>query len=270
MAPLAGRFYAIRDAFNDTAIVADTGGTTYDVSLVRSGDVPFTREMWIGEPFRGHMTGFPSVDVRSIGAGGGRPLDALKRAQKASGLADAMVAHLEEGGLSPLSCVLGTAIEEGEVDTVGMRDMGEQPELDPKSYGFTDADMDRPIFLDGVLGLAGLFADRVDLHVRLGLDLARGHELRLRVGHVGALLLVEAHDRHLHLPSALHVHEAHAAVGRDAETGVPAVVRDLDPMVGRQLQDRGPLLEINVYSIDRDVRHDVSGRSGPWWAGSPF
>lgn len=30
-----------------------------------------TREMWIGEPYRGHMTGFPSVDVKSIGAGGG-------------------------------------------------------------------------------------------------------------------------------------------------------------------------------------------------------
>ncbi|MCT4554720.1 MAG: 2-oxoglutarate dehydrogenase E1 component [Pelagimonas sp.] len=27
------------------------------------------------------------------------------------------------------------------------------PELDPKSYGFTDADMDRPIFIDNVLGL---------------------------------------------------------------------------------------------------------------------
>ena len=71
MSPLAGRHYARRDAGNDTAIVADTGGTTYDVSLVRAGDIPFTREMWIGEPFRGHMTGFPSVDVRSIGAGGG-------------------------------------------------------------------------------------------------------------------------------------------------------------------------------------------------------
>jgi len=29
----------------------------------------------------------------------------------------------------------------------------EHPELDPKSYGFTDADMDRPIFIDNVLGL---------------------------------------------------------------------------------------------------------------------
>ena len=28
-----------------------------------------------------------------------------------------------------------------------------QPELDPRSYGFTDADLDRPIFIDNVLGL---------------------------------------------------------------------------------------------------------------------
>ncbi|MEQ8746118.1 2-oxoglutarate dehydrogenase E1 component [Pyruvatibacter sp.] len=29
----------------------------------------------------------------------------------------------------------------------------QHPELDPRSYGFTDADMDRPIFIDNVLGL---------------------------------------------------------------------------------------------------------------------
>ena len=38
---------------------------------MRRGRIPWTRETWIGQPFRGHMTGFPSVDVRSIGAGGG-------------------------------------------------------------------------------------------------------------------------------------------------------------------------------------------------------
>ena len=27
------------------------------------------------------------------------------------------------------------------------------PELRPETYGFTDADMDRPIFIDNVLGL---------------------------------------------------------------------------------------------------------------------
>ena len=71
MAPLAGRAYAEADSGADTAIIADSGGTTFDVSLVRGGRIPWTRETWIGEPYRGHMTGFPAVDVKSIGAGGG-------------------------------------------------------------------------------------------------------------------------------------------------------------------------------------------------------
>ncbi|NRB00681.1 MAG: 2-oxoglutarate dehydrogenase E1 component [Rhodobacteraceae bacterium] len=40
-----------------------------------------------------------------------------------------------------------------DLDPLGMRDQTPHPELDPKSYGFTEADMDRPIFLDKVLGL---------------------------------------------------------------------------------------------------------------------
>ena len=40
-----------------------------------------------------------------------------------------------------------------ELDPLGMRDHTPHPELDPKSYGFTEADMDRPIFIDAVLGL---------------------------------------------------------------------------------------------------------------------
>ena len=71
MAPVSGRYFAREDEGSDTAVIADTGGTTYDVSLVRRGRIPWTRETWIGQPYRGHMTGFPSVDVKSIGAGGG-------------------------------------------------------------------------------------------------------------------------------------------------------------------------------------------------------
>jgi N-methylhydantoinase A len=71
MAPVSGRYFARLDEKADTAVIADTGGTTYDVSLVRRGNIPLTRETWIGQPYRGHMTGFPSVDVKSIGAGGG-------------------------------------------------------------------------------------------------------------------------------------------------------------------------------------------------------
>jgi len=40
-----------------------------------------------------------------------------------------------------------------DLDPLGMRDHTPHPELDPKSYGFTEADMDRPIFIDNVLGL---------------------------------------------------------------------------------------------------------------------
>jgi N-methylhydantoinase A len=71
MAPVAGQYYSHHDGDFPTAIVADTGGTTFDVSLIRDGRIPWTRETWLGQPFRSHMTGFPSVDVKSIGAGGG-------------------------------------------------------------------------------------------------------------------------------------------------------------------------------------------------------
>ncbi|NAZ36650.1 2-oxoglutarate dehydrogenase E1 component [Rubellimicrobium sp. CFH 75288] len=40
-----------------------------------------------------------------------------------------------------------------DLDPLGMREVKPHPELDPASYGFTAADMDRPIFIDNVLGL---------------------------------------------------------------------------------------------------------------------
>ncbi|KAF0116267.1 MAG: 2-oxoglutarate dehydrogenase E1 component [Rhodobacteraceae bacterium] len=40
-----------------------------------------------------------------------------------------------------------------DLDPLGMAEKGSHPELDPASYGFTEADMDRPIFIDNVLGL---------------------------------------------------------------------------------------------------------------------
>ena len=41
---------------------------------------------------------------------------------------------------------------EADLDPLGLRRAGHHPELDPASYGFTEADMDRPIFIDMVLG----------------------------------------------------------------------------------------------------------------------
>ena len=38
------------------------------------------------------------------------------------------------------------------LDPLGLDKRGEHPELDPRAYGFTDADWDRPIFINNVLG----------------------------------------------------------------------------------------------------------------------
>lgn len=70
-APVAGRHFARLDAGSETAIVTDAGGTTYDVSLIREGRIPWTRQTVVGHPVYGYMTGFPSVDVKSVGAAGG-------------------------------------------------------------------------------------------------------------------------------------------------------------------------------------------------------
>ena len=42
---------------------------------------------------------------------------------------------------------------EADLDPLGLKPHEPHPELDPKTYGFTEADMDRPIFINNVLGL---------------------------------------------------------------------------------------------------------------------
>lgn len=70
LAPVAGCLY-VEELQRDDIIVCDTGGTSFDVSLIRDGRIVTTRETWLGGTFTGHLTGLSSVDVRSIGAGGG-------------------------------------------------------------------------------------------------------------------------------------------------------------------------------------------------------
>ena len=70
LAPVAARTYAQAELEAKDVIVCDTGGTSFDVSLIRGGHIVFTRETWLGGRYTGHLTGLSSVDVRSIGAGG--------------------------------------------------------------------------------------------------------------------------------------------------------------------------------------------------------
>ncbi|MCG2621849.1 hydantoinase/oxoprolinase family protein [Arthrobacter sp. I2-34] len=71
MAPLAGLNYSLLEGLGGDMIVADTGGTTFDVGLSRNGAVVHSRDTWIGPEWEGDLLGISSVDIRSIGAGGG-------------------------------------------------------------------------------------------------------------------------------------------------------------------------------------------------------
>jgi N-methylhydantoinase A len=115
LAPVAAKLYAEAEFGAAEAVVCDTGGTSFDVSLVREGAPVFTRETWLGEPFTGHHTGLASVDVRSIGAGGGSiawiDSGGLLRVGPDSAGADPGPACYGTGGERPTvtdaACVLG-------------------------------------------------------------------------------------------------------------------------------------------------------------------
>jgi N-methylhydantoinase A len=71
MAPISARAYALQEKLGDNVIVCDTGGTTFDVGLVRDGRLTFTRDTWLGPQYVGDLMGISAVDMRSVGAGGG-------------------------------------------------------------------------------------------------------------------------------------------------------------------------------------------------------
>ncbi|WP_299941915.1 hydantoinase/oxoprolinase family protein [uncultured Nitratireductor sp.] len=71
MAPVAARTFSDIEGQGSDVIVCDTGGTTFDVGLVRDGRLTFTRDTWLGDMYTGNLLGISAVDVRSIGAGGG-------------------------------------------------------------------------------------------------------------------------------------------------------------------------------------------------------
>lgn len=63
LAPIAAQHLAPERS----VIVADMGGTTFDVSIIRDGQLVVSQEAMIGND----MLGISKIDVRSVGAGGG-------------------------------------------------------------------------------------------------------------------------------------------------------------------------------------------------------
>ncbi len=70
LAPVAARAGHYHDG-HGLLVIADTGGTTFDLSFVHGDRIPRTNEAWIGTPRLGIQTGLPALDVKSVGAGGG-------------------------------------------------------------------------------------------------------------------------------------------------------------------------------------------------------
>lgn len=71
MAPIAALAFSELERLGDNVIICDTGGTTFDVGLVRDGKLTYTRDTWLGPQYTGDLLGISAVDMRSIGAGGG-------------------------------------------------------------------------------------------------------------------------------------------------------------------------------------------------------
>lgn len=106
MAPVAAHAQAEVEGFGDEdVVVCDTGGTSFDVGLVPAGEVKFTRDTVLGKEFTGYTTGLSSVDIRSIGSGGGSIawVDAggLLRVGPQSAGADPGPACYGRGGVEP-------------------------------------------------------------------------------------------------------------------------------------------------------------------------
>lgn len=149
MAPVAGREFARLDGGEENAVIADTGGTSYDVSLVHRARIPMTRETWLGEPYTGHITGFPAIDVMSIGAGGGSITwidhGGLLHVGPQSAGADPGPAAYGRGGELPT--VTDACVVLGYLDPEGFLDATMR--LDPdRAVAAIERDVARPLNLD--------------------------------------------------------------------------------------------------------------------------
>ena len=79
-----------------------------------------------------------------------------KAAEKGVSLSDEQVRRAVLDSIRALMIIRAYRIRGhlvADLDPLDLREKTHHPELDPKSYGFTEADMDRPIFIDNVLGL---------------------------------------------------------------------------------------------------------------------
>ncbi len=70
-APVAARMFGSLEKAGSNYIVCDSGGTTFDVGLITNNELRYSRDTWLGGDWIGHILSISSVDISSVGAGGG-------------------------------------------------------------------------------------------------------------------------------------------------------------------------------------------------------
>ena len=130
-----------------------------EVTAKRAAEGPsWARADWPPQPvddLTAALTGeWPVAPVKEAKAAGKKIVE--KAAEAGVSLSDAQVQRAVLDSIRALMIIRAYRIRGhliADIDPLGMRDQTVHPELDPRSYGFSDADMDRPIFIDNVLGL---------------------------------------------------------------------------------------------------------------------
>ncbi len=113
----------------------------------------------IAEKQNGHLP--PSADLPSL-AREGRVGEARDGARGGNGAATepATIEALRQAALDSVRAMMLIRAYrirghlEAKLDPLGLEKRSEHPDLDPKTYGFTEADLDRPIFINNAFGLA--------------------------------------------------------------------------------------------------------------------
>ncbi|MCD1619806.1 2-oxoglutarate dehydrogenase E1 component [Salipiger manganoxidans] len=101
------------------------------------------------------LTGEWPMAAPAEAKGAGRKI-AEKAAEKGVNLSDDQVKRAVLDSIRALMIIRAYRIRghfAADLDPLGLHGRDPHPELDPKAYGFAEADMDRPIFIDNVLGL---------------------------------------------------------------------------------------------------------------------
>ena len=156
---LYARFAADPTSVDDAwaAFFASLGDIETDVKKSAAG-ASWDRADWPPAPaddMTGALTGEWPVVPAKEGKAAGDKIKA-KAAEKGVEVSDEAVKRAVLDSIRALMIIRAYRIRGhliADLDPLRMAERTPHPELEPKSYGFTEADMDRPIFIDNVLGL---------------------------------------------------------------------------------------------------------------------